>query len=229
MNEEKSISVIIPVFHEQERINRLIDYLTSLAGGEAVEIIVVDGAPEQDTIAAIVDRSVVKVASARGRGIQLNEGFRHAAGEYLLFLHADTFPPPAVYTCVRKVLSERSISAGAFTLSFDRADALLKALEFGSSIRAVLTRIPYGDQAIFIKTDVFSKIGGYKDYQLFEDVEIMERLRRRGHRITILKQRVVTSGRRFRTSGVLRGVSKILLLLLLYKAGVHPDTLAKMY
>ena len=137
MNEEKSISVIIPVFHEQERINRLIDYLTSLPDGEAVEIIVVDG--------------------------------------------------------------------------------------------AAVTRVPYGDQAPFIKKDVFTEIGGYKDYQLFEDVELMERLRRRGHRITLLKRKVLTSGRRFRTSGFLRGVSKVILLLLLYKAGVHPDTLSKMY
>ena len=229
MNKEKSISVIIPVFHEQEGINRLIKYLTSLPAGEAVEIIVVDGAPEQDTIAAIVDRRVIKVASAKGRGIQLNQGFRHAAGEYLLFLHADTFPPLAVYRCVRKALSEESISAGAFTLSFDRAKAFFKALVRVNCIRATVTRIPYGDQAIFIKKSVFSQIGGYKDYQLFEDLDLMQRLRRRGYRITLLKQKVVTSGRRFRKSGTLRGVLKVILLLVLYKAGVHPDTLSKMY
>ncbi|MFO7730457.1 MAG: TIGR04283 family arsenosugar biosynthesis glycosyltransferase [Spirochaetia bacterium] len=229
MNEEKSISVIIPVFHEQKGINRLIDYLISLPGGRAVEIIVVDGAPEQDTIAAIIDRKVIRVASAKGRGVQLNEGFRHAAGEYLLFLHADTFPPAEVYTYVRKTLSEKNLSAGAFTLKFDRANALLKVLQFFSSIRVAITRIPYGDQALFIKKDVFSKIGGYKDYQLFEDVELMERLRRKRHRIKILKQKVLTSGRRFRKSGDLRGALKIILLLILYKAGVHPDTLSKIY
>ncbi|MCF7914404.1 MAG: TIGR04283 family arsenosugar biosynthesis glycosyltransferase [Spirochaetaceae bacterium] len=229
MNEEKSISLIIPVFHEQERINRLIDYLTSLPGERAVEIIIVDGAPEQDTIKAIIDQRVIRVASAKGRGIQLNEGFRHASGKYLLFLHADTFPPPAVYTCVRKTLSETNISAGAFTLNFDHANTLLKTIRFMSSIRVAVTRIPYGDQAIFIKTSVFTKIGGYKNYQLFEDIELMERLRRRKHRITILKQKVVTSGRRFRKSGTLRGVLKVILLLILYKAGVHPDTLSKKY
>jgi rSAM/selenodomain-associated transferase 2 len=229
VNKEKSISVIIPVYHEQKQINRLIDYLNSLPGGEAAEIIVVDGAPEQDTIKAIIDRSVITAASAKGRGVQLNEGFRHAAGEYLLFLHADTVPPPDVYACVCKTLSEKNISAGAFTLTFDGTDALLKALQFCSSVRAVLTRIPYGDQAIFIKKNLFSEIGGYKDYQLFEDVDLMERLRKKRHSIKILKQKVVTSGRRFRKSGVLRGIVKVNLLLVLYKAGVHPDTLSKMY
>ena len=114
-------------------------------------------------------------------------------------------------------------------LKFDRANGLRKALQFFRSVRVAVTRIPYGDQALFIKRSVFVKIGGYKDYQLFEDVELMQRLRRRKHRIKILKQKVLTSGRRFRKSGVILGVLKVILLLTLYKVGVHPDTLSKIY
>lgn len=229
MSDEKSISVIIPVFREGKNINKLLHHISSLPGARTVEIIVVDGDPEQDTNYAIADKNIIKVKSSLGRGIQLNAGCARAAGEYLLFLHADTFLPRSAFRDIRETLSEKHLSAGAFTMRFSEAKPVLKALHYLNNGRAVITRIPYGDQAIFIQRCALYKAGGIKAYKLFEDVDLMERLRRRHFKIKILKPKVLTSGRRFEKSGILKGVLKTILLLVLYKAGVHPDKLAAIY
>ena len=229
MIDEKSISVIIPVFREGKSINRLLRHISSLPDSRNVEIIVVDGSAEQDTIKAIADRGIIKVKSPRGRGIQLNAGCSIAAGEFLLFLHADTFLPRTAFRSIRETLSEDHIAAGAFTMRFSGAKTVLKALHYLNNGRAVITRIPYGDQAIFIKRSVLYKVGGIHEYMLFEDIDLMERLRRRKYKIKILTPKVITSGRRFENEGILRGVLKIILLLVLYKAGVSPDKLSTIY
>jgi rSAM/selenodomain-associated transferase 2 len=224
-----SLSVIIPVLHEKERINRLIEHLLALPGSRGVEIIVVDGAGKRDTLEAIKCERVITAASSQGRGAQMNAGSRIAAGDILLFLHADTFPPKGVYGLIRRALSDGETAAGAFSFRFDRANPLMKAMQVLHGIRSMVTRIPYGDQAIFIKRSVFEKVGGYREYPLFEEVDLMERLRKGRYRIRILKQKVTSSGRRFHKNGTIPELTRIILLLILYRLKVHPVKLSALY
>ena len=105
----------------------------------------------------------------------------------------------------------------------------MKFVTWSAGIRSRITRVPYGDQAIFIRKDYFDKIGGYKDIPLMEDVELMKRVRRRGGRIRILKERAETSARKYISDGIYFSAVRNHALRILYALGVKPETLAKIY
>ncbi len=100
----------------------------------------------------------------------MNEGVKYATTDILLFLHADTILSNHALTYINETLSDKNISAGAFDLSFDTHKKSLKFIAYTASLRSRLTRLPYGDQAIFIKKDIFYKINGYEDIKLMEDI-----------------------------------------------------------
>jgi rSAM/selenodomain-associated transferase 2 len=226
---EPSISIIIPVYNESEIINDLISHIRGIPSGKEIEIIVVDGASERDTLKAIKKGHVKKISSEKGRGAQMNTGAQRSKGGILLFLHADTYLPENAFDKVMKALSDRRISGGAFTLRTDWINPVFNGLMFLYDLRSIITRIPYGDQAIFIRRSVFEEMGGYKEYQLFEEVDLMERMRKEGYKIKILGNKVITSGRRYREKGPIRNLIRNLILIFLYKIGIHPDRLAKWY
>jgi rSAM/selenodomain-associated transferase 2 len=222
-------SVIIPVYHESDIINDQIRHLKEISRGKKIEIIVVDGAPERDTLKAIRDGKVKKIASKKGRGAQMNAGASSSKGDILLFLHVDTSLPQNAFELVGETLSDGRFLAGAFTLRFDNFNPILNSLIFLHDLRGAIMRIPYGDQAIFIRKEIFEELNGYREYRLFEDVDLMERLKKRRSRIKILREKVITSGRRYHEYGAFRGLFRNLFIIGLYKLGVHPDKLAKLY
>jgi len=224
-----SISIIVPVYHESRIINDQISHIRALPGGRDVEIMIVDGAPERDTLRSIKFDQVQKITSKKGRGVQMNTGTTKAKGDLLLFLHADTFLPGESLSLIRKTLSNEKISAGAFTLRVDKLNPILNSLIFIHDLRGIITRIPYGDQAIFIRRSVFEELGGYREFGLFEDLDLMERLRKRRYKIKILPEKVITSGRRYRKNGPFRNLIRNIILIFFYKMGVHPNRLARFY
>jgi len=187
------ISIIIPVYNETRSINRTIDNVRSVKHGSNVEIIVVDGAEQRNTLKVIKDGKVKKIVSKKGRGAQMNAGALRAKGGILLFLHADTYLPENALDLIEETLSGSKVKGGAFTIRFDRINPLFRAFMFIHDLRSHITRIPYGDQAIFIEKEVFDQIGGYNDYPLFEDVDLMERMKKRRYRIKILPNKVIPS------------------------------------
>lgn len=219
------ISVIIPVYHEASHITH---HLRSLELPDA-EIIVVDGAPDQDTLAAIESANVQKIASPPGRGIQLNHGATQAKGEILLFLHADTTLPLHALDLIRRALRDPGISGGAFRLCYDSPRLGLACTAALANIRSRWTRAPYGDQAIFVRAEVFRALGGFAPIPIMEDLDFMTRLRRAGHAIRILDAPVLTSARRQEREGLLRCTTRNLLLRLLHHLGVSPARLARLY
>ncbi|MGA1793847.1 MAG: TIGR04283 family arsenosugar biosynthesis glycosyltransferase [Thermoplasmatota archaeon] len=229
MRDDMTISVIIPVLHEAENINWLIDHLRGLPGGRSVEIIVIDGAPEKDTLRSIRRGGIKKLRSETGRGIQMNTGARSARGDILLFLHADTFLPVNGLELIRRTMADPGISGGAFKIRLDRIHPVLGALIFIHDLRGIITRAPYGDQAIFLRREVFRKLGGYRDYRLFEDVDLMVRMRKGRYRIKLLSENVISSGRRFERDGPFRRLARNLLVIFLYHIGIHPDRLVRLY
>jgi len=225
-----TFSIIIPVLHEGERILSLIDRIHALRPEEPYEIIVVDGSPESDTLEPLRERQdVITLASPLGRARQMNKGADIARGEVLLFLHADTKLPPGALGNITEALRGSDAVGGAFELGIASGKLSFKVIECAASIRSRLTRIPYGDQAIFVKKEYFDLIGGYRDIPLMEDIELMRRIRKRGNRICILQDRIETSSRRWDKEGILFCTLRNWTLSTLYYLGVSPETLIRFY
>jgi len=222
-------SIIIPVLHEAERINDLIGHLRQLDPEKMSEIIVVDGAPEKDTLRAIHDDEITKIFTEKGRARQMNAGAFAAKGDILIFLHADTELPLSVLRRMNEFISRNQYVGGAFDLGIKSDKRIYRVIAFLGSLRSRLNRIPYGDQAIFVRRDYFNKIGGYKDVPLMEDVEFMRRIKRSGKKILISHDRVMTSARRWEEEGLTYCILRNWTLQILYFLGVSPHKLIKFY
>ncbi len=223
------VSIIVPVLHEEVGINSAISRLRALDEGRGSEIIVVDGDPAGGTISAITDAGVRMLSAEKGRARQMNRGAGIARGAVLLFLHADTLLPPDALSLIRDAMSDGRIVAGAFDLGIDTRRRIFRITEKYVFFRTRLTRVPFGDQAIFIRKDYFDRIGGFREIPLMEDVELMKRIRKEGGRIRIIPVKVRTSPRRYDREGIIYGMIRNLLLQILYGLGVSPERLAKWY
>jgi rSAM/selenodomain-associated transferase 2 len=229
VNARALISIILPVLHEAGTINTAIAHLRDLQQDRPLEIIVVDGDPAGSTLQAIQDDDIVRAVSEPGRALQMNRGASLAQGEVLLFLHADTLLPRQALARIAAALADSHFVAGAFDLGFDTKKSIFRVTEHYAAIRTRLTRIPFGDQAIFVERAYFEKIGGYAEIPLMEDVEMMARIRKRGDRICIIPEKVLTSARRYEREGVLYCTVRNWTLQLCYSAGVSPEKLVKWY
>ena len=228
-----TVSVVIPVYGEEAIAALLADLLARPDAGQA-EFIVVDGAPARDTLNRVsakqaADPRVVLKSSPPGRGVQQNTGARSARGDILLFLHADTTLPDNAFTLIRQTLSAPSLAGGAFSLRYAEPSPGLAFIATAANMRSNATRVPYGDQAIFVRRSVFEALGGFRPMPVMEDLEFMTRLRRAGLPIRILAMPVRTSGRRQLREGLMRCTLRNLLLRLLYHLGVPPRALAGLY
>jgi rSAM/selenodomain-associated transferase 2 len=229
-SDQYHFSIIIPVLNEREQVNSLIEHLHCQDFEEPYEIIVVDGDPQGGTTKVIQDRNVIPIVSEKkGRGKQMNAGATVACGEVLIFLHADTRLPEMALEKIYDVLQSKKYVGGAFDLAIDSDRLLLKYIAVRASFRSRLNRIPYGDQAIFIRKDYFDRIGRFKEIPLMEDVDLMRRIKKRGDKIIILRDRVKTSARRWETEGALYTTIRNQILVSLYYLGVSPYKLVKFY
>ncbi|MCE5265258.1 MAG: TIGR04283 family arsenosugar biosynthesis glycosyltransferase [Deltaproteobacteria bacterium] len=226
---ECGISVIIPVFGEQAVINETIASVRHLRSGEAAEIIVVDGEPGGKTLAAIRDAGVRKVSSEKGRGAQQNRGAAIAAGDVLLFLHADTVLPAAAFERITAAMRDGGCAGGAFALRIDSPRPGFRVIETVANRRSHWTGIPYGDQAIFLRASCFRTLGGFREIPIMEDVDLMRRIKRKGGRIVLFPEPATTSARRWEKEGMLFGTLRNWFLITLYLCGVAPERLARFY
>jgi rSAM/selenodomain-associated transferase 2 len=229
-----SISVIIPVLHEQERINKLIAHLkgqgTRGKGQETLtcEIIVADGCPVGSTIESITAPSVICIKAPKGRGNQLAAGSAVATGDIILMLHADTLLPDNALQSSAVAVADGA-DWGAFRLGIDVRGLGYRIIERAVDLRCTLFSLPYGDQAIFVTRNALLQVGGISPIPLMEDVEMVRRLNRAGLRFTLLPDRVQTSPRRWQQDGIIRRTLQNWWLLLRYLAGAAPADLAKQY
>jgi len=220
---------VIPVLHEGDNINKIIDHLQEIDDIERAEIIVVDGSPDMDTLQMIRSKNVTSINSKKGRAVQMNAGSSSARGEILLFLHADVIIPKDALLCIEDVLANESYVGGAFELGIESNRFLLKLIERMANFRTRMTGIPYGDQAIFVRKKFFHEIGNFREIPIMEDLELMERIRKSGHLIKIIPQKVMSSPRRWEKEGAVYGTLRNWHLRLLYHLGVEPERLIKYY
>jgi GT2 family glycosyltransferase len=147
----------------------------------------------------------------------------------LLFLHADTVLPPAAFERIAEAMRDEGCVGGAFDLRIDSRRTGFRVIEKVASLRSRLTRIPYGDQAIFIRASCFRTLGGFREIPLMEDVDLMRRIKRKGWRIVIFREPVITSARRWEKEGLVFGTLRNWFLMTLYLCGVPPERLARYY
>lgn len=223
------VSIIIPVLHEAERINEVLDSLKNAVADVHYEAIVVDGDAAGGTIAGIIDDEVITLITPRGRALQMNAGAARACGEILLFLHADTLLPPNALPKIVEAISDSRFVGGAFDLGIQNRRWIFWLTGKCASLKHRLTRVPYGDQAIFMRRDYFKTIGGYPEIPLMEDVELMKRVKRQGGCITILREAVATSSRKWEKDGVAYTIIRNWMIQALYLFGVPAEKLVKYY
>lgn len=219
------LSVIIPVLNEEDKIS---ECLRSIKKLNPFEVIVVDGGSIDRTV-ELAEKDGAKVIEApKGRGIQLQEGASAARGDILLFLHADSHLKEKVD--LPKYIKNGYVG-GFFRLRFDDPSLSFRLIEFFSNIRSRLFKLPYGDQAIFVKKEVFQKTGGFKPYPFLEDIDFALRLRKMG-KVIALKTPVIVSPRRlkrrFPLSSILLSLRNVMLVLM-YLLGISPYKLARLY
>jgi rSAM/selenodomain-associated transferase 2 len=228
-SKQYTFSIIIPVLNEAGRINCLLEHLRKQEHEPFYEIIVVDGDPEGSTVRSIIDRDIKAITTSKGRGIQMNAGAAEANGEILIFLHADTRLPDSALNKINQALQDQDYVGGAFDLKIDSDRLFLRYISARASLRSRWNRIPYGDQAIFIRKKYFNEIGGYKAIPLMEDVDLMRRIKRDGKKIVFLADKVITSARRWESDGVFYTTLRNQILVRLFYMGISPHRLAKYY
>ncbi|WP_414527597.1 TIGR04283 family arsenosugar biosynthesis glycosyltransferase [Nodularia chucula] len=221
----KKISIIIPTFNEAANIENAI---ASTQPNTNVELIVVDGGSQDDTVNIAQSLSVKVITSLPGRAMQMNAGAMAATGDILLFLHADTRLPAGFDHMVRSALKQPQTVAGAFALRIDADDWTLRWVEKGVNWRSHFWQMPYGDQAIFLSTEVFQKIGKFPELPIMEDFELIRRLKRIS-KITIIPVPVITSARRWLKKGVLQTTLLNQMVITAYFLGISPERIRCWY
>ncbi len=192
------------------------------------QVIVADGGSRDDTAAIARDRGVRVVTTAPGRGGQLNAGAAVADGEVLLFLHADTVLPQGALTAIQTALSDPAVVGGGFALSIDSDDRFLRMVARTATWRSRRYGMFYGDQAIFVRRDALTAVGGFQAIPIMEDVALVRALRKRG-RLALIEMPVITSARRWQRENPLYATLRNWVLIGLYSMGVSPHTLVRWY
>lgn len=219
------ISVIIPVFNEGKNIAATLQRLERL---DPDELIVVDGSSSDRTRQICQGFGVDLYVTPKGRAQQMNFGARRASGDVLLFLHADTRLPLTAFVDIRSALEDPRVVGGRFDLQLDAGGPMLKVIGFMISLRSRISKVATGDQAIFVRREIFAELGGYPDIPLMEDVAFSRALKRRGA-VACLRSRVTTSARRWEQEGVWGTILKMWVLKSLYLAGISPAYLKRYY
>ena len=221
------ISCIIPVVNEEALIARSLSALQSFRS-QGHEIIIVDGGSEDSSAKMSLPLSDRVIFSPAGRSRQMNAGAREARGEILLFLHADTRLPEGADLLIQSEMMRQGRTWGRFDVRLSGMHPLFRVVECLMNWRSRFSGIATGDQGIFVKREVFQSVGGFPEIDLMEDIALSRLLKRSG-RPLCLRQKVLTSSRRWEKNGILRTVLLMWRLRLAYSLGADPKDLAERY
>jgi rSAM/selenodomain-associated transferase 2 len=202
--------------------------LAALAGCQVIgEIVVVDGGSQDESATIAREAGARVIETPRGRGSQLAAGAAAAAGNWLLFLHADCRPLPGWEDVVQRFIAGSPDKAGYFALALDDTAPAARRLERVVAWRCWALALPYGDQGLLIHRNLYDAVGGYGAIPLMEDVDIVRRLGRT--RLQPIGATMLASARRYQRGGYLRRALRNLCCLTLYFAGVSPAKITKIY
>jgi rSAM/selenodomain-associated transferase 2 len=219
------IAVVIPARDEEARIEAAI----RSAQETGVEVFVVDGGSRDATAPRAHACGARLIDSAPGRARQLAAGAEAAAdADALVFLHADTLLPAGFSERVRAALADPRVAGGAFALRFAERGARLRLVELGVRLRVALARLPYGDQALFVRGSVLRALGGVPQAPIMEDLDLVRGMRAHG-RLALLADAVTTSARRYAACGVTRTLLRNWLALAAWALGLDRARVAAWY
>ncbi|MDD2661255.1 MAG: TIGR04283 family arsenosugar biosynthesis glycosyltransferase [Methylococcales bacterium] len=218
-------SIIIPTLNEEETIQPSLSALQPLRN--QCEIIIVDGGSNDNTriLASILADEVI--ISAKGRARQMNNGARHAKGDVLIFLHADTGLPANALPLIQQNISDTR-QWGRFDIQLSGDPFMLKVIAQMMNWRSRLTGVATGDQVIFVTRSAFEKAGRYPEINLMEDIALCKALKKISRPIC-LRDKVISSGRRWEQNGIYKTVLLMWSIRLRYYFGADPQTLAFLY
>jgi len=219
------IAVVVPVLDEAAELARRASELLSL---NADELVVVDGGSTDGTLQILQQAGIRYVSGKPGRASQMNAGASATKSEVIVFLHIDTFISSSDLLHAKAVMQEPGTVGGRFDIRLTGKHPMFRVIEVLINFRSRLSRISSGDQAMFVRRDVFERMGGFPDQPLMEDIEFSRRLKRQG-KVICLKEKAVTSSRRWEKHGLIRTILLMWKLRLLYRLGVPVERLAAMY
>ncbi len=240
--DQKKISVIIPALNEGNYLGETLSCLKNL-NPEPFETIGVDGGSTDRTSDIFKEFNIPVIQTHKAsRPIQMNAGSRSAKGNILVFLHADTLPPPDLVSLVQNHLSNTSISLGGFT-SIMQCQEARPVVSWLNKIKTSLWafffrpyrfinngfRILFGDQVMFCRKEDFLEVGGFNEsYPVLEDAELCIRMNRKG-RIRQFPEKVYSSDRRISRQGISRAMFIYVAIAVLWTLGFPPKRLGRFY
>ncbi|MBF0160479.1 MAG: TIGR04283 family arsenosugar biosynthesis glycosyltransferase [Magnetococcales bacterium] len=223
-----ALSIVIPTLNEAEEIVAMLTRIQSWRQ-RSVEVIVVDGGSHDGTPQRVVPWVDIVVTSARGRALQMNTGARHAQGELLLFLHADTWLPEDPNGNILALLTTSHHLWGWFRVDITGHHPLLRIVALLMNLRSCLTSIATGDQAIFVSRDQFWQLGGFPEIPIMEDIAFCRLAKASLSSPLCIRTPVVTSGRRWQRHGIWTTIGLMWGMRLAYWLGVAPERLVRWY
>jgi len=205
------ISVVIPAYNEAKALPRTLHQLRLQKG--RFETIVVDGGSTDGTPDVALDFAGVRLIHAlKGRASQMNAGARLACGGWLLFLHADTILPATALETIAALDVRSGHMAGGFRQRFTGSGWQLRAISWLHNTRCLITRVFYGDQAFFLRRELFWQLGGFPETEILEDVLLSEKVLR-VTRPCLLEEHVLTDSRKFEQRGIALSFARVLVIL----------------
>ena len=219
------ISIIIPVLNEEGSINNLLQQLQTYRQ-QGHEIIVVDGGSTDRTISISGSLSDKVIQSSSGRASQMNSGVAQSSNDILWFIHADTVLPDNALENIQQALTKSDW--GRFNVKLSGSHVLFRLIEVMMNMRSCLTGVATGDQAIFVKRNIFESVNGYSNLPLMEDVDLSKKLKKLS-KPNCLKEVLTTSSRRWEEKGIFSTVLLMWKLRFLYWLGVSADKLVEQY
>ena len=222
------ISIIVPIYNEEKTIRDFIYNLYCLHDIDKHEVLFIDGGSSDKTHEILDELSYFgysyHISDKKGRANQMNYGAKISKGDILWFVHADSVLQKDV---IQKIL-DCPTPVGCLKIRFYPNSIKMRMNALVSNMRASITNLAFGDQAIFIKREVFEEIGGYKDMPLMEDYRISEDLSAKSYKITVIDSPITTSTRRYKGKP-LSTMWQMQKFQRMYRQGVHVEELAKLY
>ncbi|MDO5045021.1 MAG: TIGR04283 family arsenosugar biosynthesis glycosyltransferase [Coriobacteriia bacterium] len=221
------ISIIIPMFNEEDQLDALLTTLDREA--QEAEVIFVDGGSYDKSLEKVKEKYRALQSPKKGRAAQMNYGASLCSGEILFFLHADSQLPEGALTQIQEVMRESEL--GAFGLAFDDKSVLMKINAYMSNLRIKKRNIAFGDQGIFITKLKFFEIGGFREIPLMEDYQFSLDAKKAGLRYKLCKHPLSTSARRYPKGSLakLLYMSKLWFLQIAFRLGVNPQKISQWY
>jgi rSAM/selenodomain-associated transferase 2/rSAM/selenodomain-associated transferase 1 len=222
-----TLGIVIPALNEEETLPRLIGDLSRISIPH--EVVVSDGGSCDGTRALAQEAGVHLVDAQRGRARQMNAGAKILETPWILFLHADSrLPETSIQALERWIRDADPQDFGAFAFALDGESPVWRVIEAGQRVRENLLGLAYGDQGLLVHRNLFHDAGGFPELPLFEDVEMLRRLRTRG-RWKKIEAPLLTDPRRFQGEGAFKGWLRNVFLITLFHAGVSPERLSGFY